>query len=190
MHFVGIDVAGSKKGQAVAVMTEDLKVTHLRHGLECAEVAEVVLSMIDPGAVVAIDSPRSPSDNPGGKWGRECDRAMHRRGTPIQWTPPAEYFEQPNHDKEWMALGFELFKAFEKLEDQGEIAEVIEVFPSASYGHFAQLEVTLPLHFIDRKAKTDQLDAVCCAVTAWCYARGCHEAFGDPKEGQIIVPQF
>ena len=190
MQFVGIDVAGSKKGQAVAVLTHDLKVTHLLHGLPAEEVADMVISLVGPGAMVAIDSPRSPSANPGGKWGRECDRQVNRQGVRVQWTPPAEYFDQKNHDKEWMAIGFQLFKDFEKLKAEGRVANVIEVFPSASYGRFVELEVALPFHLLDRKAKTDQLDAICCALTGWCFRNRHYEAAGDEEEGQIIVPKF
>ena len=34
----------------------------------------------------------------------------------------------------------------------------------------------------------DQIDAVLCAYTAWCYNRGRVRWFGTPGEGLIIVP--
>ena len=133
MKFVGIDVAGAKKGQTVAVLTHELKVTQLHHGLQAEGLADRIFKMTGTGAIVAIDSPRSPSANPDGKWGRECERELHRRGIRVQWTPPAEYFNQKDHDKEWMAIGFKLFADFAELKKAGSVKDVIEVFPSASY---------------------------------------------------------
>lgn len=190
LQFVGIDVAGSKKGQAVAVLAQDLRVAHLRHGLPAEGLAEKVFTLTGPGVIVALDSPRSPAANPSGKWGRECERRLYRRGIRLQWTPPHEYFQQQGHDKEWMEIGFGLFKEFAKRKAAGEVAEVLEVFPSASYGSFAELGVTLPFNALDRKAKADQLDAVCCALVAWCYGHGHFEAVGEETEGQIVVPEF
>ena len=149
-----------------------------------------VLSAVASPPVVAIDSPRSPSSNPDGKWGRECERKVMKLGTPPQWTPPAEYFKQPGHDKEWMEIGFRIFEEFERLKAAGSVKDVIEVFPSASYGRFGDLAFAIPIKLFNRKAKTDQLDAVCCALTAWRYAQGYYDAYGSKEEGQIIVPAF
>ena len=48
------------------------------------------------------------------------------------------------------------------------MVEVVEVFPSTSYGRFGELEVVVPFDLLDHKAKADQLDAVCYALMAWC----------------------
>jgi len=86
-----------------------------------------------------------------------------------------------------MEIGFKIFEDFLSLISSN---NVIEVFPSASYGIPLLKEVHVNFTLFDRKHKTDQLDAICCALTAWCYFNDKYQAIGDPDEGQIIVPKM
>lgn len=188
MQYIGIDVSETR-GQAAAVMNDDLVITRLMAGMNSDHLFSEIIGKGTEPLIVAIDSPRSPA--PGtGKFGRQCERDLHRLEVRPQWTPTKSALGDPANESRWvwMRIGFDLFRQASALKDEGLVEEVIEVFPSASYGRFPEIHVHMPIGQVLRKAKTDQLDAVCCAMTAWCFAHKQFMAVGDPQEGQIIVP--
>ena len=190
MYFIGIDVAGEKKGQAVATLDETLTVVSLTAGQPVEGLAEKVTKAYGKDLIVAIDSPRQPSAGLNEKWGRSCEREVRRElGVNPQWTPDAGFF-QGNDERRmryaWMENGFKLFRDFSSCISP---KCIIEVFPSTAYENFPSEEVKINLSLFNHKAKTDQLDAICCALTAWCFWKGQYRVFGDKDEGEIIVPR-
>lgn len=188
MIFVGIDVGAPQRGQAIAIMNEHRKVNTLQGSVQTEEILKNHIIPLGTDVIVAIDAPRKPIMSFNGRGGRECERELHRRGLRLFWTPTKRQFERNPSRYLWMQAGFELFKLFEKQKTQKAICDVIEVFPSASYGNFSKIVQAVPFHLIDRRTKADQLDAICCALTAWYYHNEKYEAVGDEKEGQIIIP--
>ncbi len=193
--YVGVDVGGPEKGQHACVMDGTGRCLEFLHS-QAHGLAARIVDEFGRNLVVAIDASRMPAPvgsggpNGTGKWGRACEREVRKLGVNPQWTPDAGFFETGAPDKlarySWMREGFVLFREFSGLVG-GE--NVLEVFPSASYGRFpAGLSARLPLALFGRKTKTDQLDAACCALTALCFAKGLYREFGDPAEGTIVVP--
>ncbi len=148
---------------------------------------------------VGIDAPRVPLPESRqwfwkqskGSWGpgvakerghgRHCEVviAAHRLANP-QWTPVS------GSEPEWMRLGYELFESLKG------VAQVFEVFPSASYAMLAEdasVRLSLSLRGFARGPK-DMLDAHVAAVTVREYAqgRGCAVGGGDGL-GAIILPR-
>lgn len=193
MFYLGIDVANPKKGQAVAVLDDGLRVVHLASRENHVGLIQKILKSHSTGGdpvIVAIDAPRAMVPSSSTKWGRECERELHKRGFRLQWTPPASFFENPNHNKEWMEIGFDLFRQAKALQKKGLVKESIEVFPSASYPSFPELSLHIPFNLFDCRRKTDQLDAVCCALVAWCHSHKLTDRVGNEKEGEIILPRL
>lgn len=190
MFYVGIDVGADKKGQAVAVMSQDLEVLALKAGLNAKGLAAHITDRFGIRLIAAIDASRRPALPGRGRWGRKCEREILSLGVRPQWTPDKDFFHNPDPAKQaryqWMQAGFTLFDEFTAI--LGE-SRVIEVFPSASYQALVQdPPVKLRFGLLDRKHRVDQLDAVCCALTAWCFDHGRYRAYGDDREGVIIVP--
>lgn len=146
---------------------------------------------------VGIDAPRMPlvSKRPwywssaNRKWiprkaqkgnGRHCEVVIsaHRLANP-QWTPLVK--DAPD----WMKLGFRLFSALEGL------AEVFEVFPSASYASLqGNANVRIDADFSACKpGPKDMLDAWIAAATVreFIAGRGVEVGGGD-QLGTIILP--
>jgi predicted nuclease with RNAse H fold len=193
MLYLGIDVANPKKGQAVAVLKDGLRVFHLASSENHVGLIQRIIKLHGTGGdpvIVAIDAPRAAVHSSSTKWGRECERELHKRGFRLQWTPPASFFENPNHNKEWMEIGFGLFRQAQVLQKKGLVEEIIEVFPSASYPSFPELPLHLPFNKFDHRHKTDQLDAICCALVAWCHKHNLTDRVGNHKEGEIILPRL
>jgi len=180
--FVGIDVS-AKRGQAVAVLDHSLGIICLEVGQTCEGTVDKVLEVASSETIIAIDAPRRSAKGRKGKGGRDCERQLHKMGARPQWTPPAGA-----NTPEWMRVGFRLFREFERQQVEGRVAAVIEAFPSPSYGRFPDLQLSLPVRHLQRREKADQLDAICCALVAWCYANGYYELVGDTAEGEIILP--
>ena len=190
MHFVGIDIAGEKKGQSVAVMDRHLRLISLKGGERAEGLPERIVQEFGRKIIVAIDAPRQPSIGLTGKWGRLCEREIQKEcQVRPQWTPDIKLFEGTDDRRkryEWMEIGFNIFEGFLSCIAPN---NVIEVFPSASYGNFPPKEVKTNFALFNPKHKTDQLDAICAALTAWYFWNGQYRAIGDPIEGQIIVPK-
>ena len=140
-RFVGVDIS-EKRGCAIAAIDE----SGVAVGADCCQSAPAAVVATIRGlagncdVVIGIDAPRQPLAmarswywNPKGAgwrprkpsergWGRHCEVVIASMGIANpQWTPLLS--EAP----EWMKLGFELFQAC------GELGEVHEVFPTASY---------------------------------------------------------
>ena len=185
MKYIGLDVGGAKKGQALALIDDGLQVKdlHLANGLEDAWA--FIAEHAGPQTLLAIDAPRCPAPMGAKKRGRTCERELHRLGFRLQWSPlPGEITDPDN----WMAIGFEIFRRANELKLKGMLKDVLETFPTASYKLLPQLEIKLHLGLFKRRNKVDQLDAICCALTAWCYEHGRYRAYGESHEGEIIVP--
>ncbi len=188
-HWLGIDVGGPAKGQALAVLDDQRRVVHLEAGLAAEGLAQSLVERWGPDLVVGLDAPRQPAPAGAVKAGRSCERALKRvpdlRVNP-QWTPAQDGPWPPRLT--WMVQGFAMFADLARLLGT---ARVLEVFPSASYQLLPpQAQVTWPLGLVGRagRLRLDLLDAVCCALTAWCHSRGFFLALGREDEGQIILP--
>ena len=184
MVYIGIDVASVN--QTIAIMDDQLKVINLLINEPVKGLARKIIKLVSDNFIVAIDAPRKPVRNKDRKWGRVCEVDLHKMGYRLQWTPPLEIVKERS-DKQWMINGFQLFEDFEQIKKINTSIEIIETFPSACYGRFHNLFITLPFHFFDRRSKKDQIDAICCALTAWCYNNGNYQAIGNVIEGQIII---
>lgn len=184
--YLGLDVGGAKKGQALALLDDEFVV----HGLWLAQSLDEAWSLIEahagPETILAIDAPRQPAPAGAAKRGRPCERELHKEGFRLQWSPLPGEIQDPDH---WMAIGFEFFRRARERKVGAKLKEVLETFPTASYARLPDLRVKLHLGLFERRNKVDQLDALCCALTAWCYAHGQYRAYGDEEQGQIIVPQ-
>jgi predicted nuclease with RNAse H fold len=187
MRYIGIDVAGSKKDQVVAVLNEKLEIEKVLFEKVCSKedadkLARKIYEEYGEDSIIAIDASRFLSKGP--QNGRECEREIKSRNLANpQFTPTRETFDPVKHD--WFQIGFYLFDAFGIQRPN-----VIEVFPTASYNCLKKSKVffSLPIHFVSKKTGQDLLDAVCAAVTAHCYNKGEFAAYGSDEEGKIIVP--
>ncbi len=187
MLYAGIDVGGEKKGQALCLLDKQRAVLRLESGLSVSEVLDVLHEESSKLSCIGIDAPRQPVKDTAAKAGRACERELvHAMGLRLQWSPRACDLNKAHNL--WMLQGIALF---ERIAVELPQVRTLEVFPSASYGHFPlDVAISIPLALFERKARTDQLDAACCALVAWCYDNGCFKSFGkgDP-EGEIIVPK-
>lgn len=188
-HWLGIDVGGPAKGQALAVLDQGLGVVHLESGLAAQGLAQSLVARWGTDLVVGIDAPRRPAPAGAAKAGRACERALKKlpdlRVNP-QWTPPEDSRWPPR--LAWMVQGFAIFADFTRLLGP---QSCLEVFPSASYQLLPpQAQVTWPLGLVGRagRLRLDLLDAVCCALTVWCHSQGCYLALGREDEGLLILP--
>lgn len=188
-YWLGIDVGGPAKGQAVAVLDQNLRVVHLEAGLSAQGLARYLVQRWGTDLVVGIDAPRRPAPTGAARAGRACERALKKvpdlRVNP-QWTPPEAGPWPPR--LAWMVQGFNIFADFTRLLGP---QSCLEVFPSASYQLLpASVSVTWPLGLVGRagRLRLDLMDAVCCALTAWCHSRGFSLALGREEEGLLILP--
>ena len=184
--YLGLDVGGAKKGQALALIDDERVVRGLWMSRSVDEIWRIIEQHCGPRTVLGIDAPRSPAPAGAKKRGRACERELHKLGFRLQWSPFAGEIKDPDH---WMAIGFEFFRRSRKLTAANRLLAALETFPTASYALLPELPVSLHLGLFQRANKVDQLDAVCCALTAWCYGHGLYRAYGDEAEGCIVVPQ-
>jgi predicted nuclease with RNAse H fold len=184
-RWVGVDVGAHRKGFDVAVI-DGSHVHVLAGGLTVSEVAAVVAA-VEP-LVVGIDSPCGCA--PDGQASRECERRVAREICGIRWTPDAAEVMR-NRYYSWVVHGLELYRAL-----AGVAAEVIEVFPTASWtrwlGRRGPLSrsiwtrsglTALELTGVPRRTNQDQRDAIAAAVTAHEHSHHATESFGA-----IVVP--
>lgn len=188
-YWVGVDVGGAAKGQAVAVLDAQRRVVHLAAGLAAARLAQNLVARWGSDLVVGIDASRRPALAGAAKAGRACERALKKvpdlRVNP-QWTPP-EGGNWPAR-LDWMRQGFMIFNDFAALLAT---ESILEVFPSASYQLLPEVaSVTWPLGLVGQagRLRLDLMDAVCCALTAWCHGQGWFLALGEAAEGHLILP--
>ena len=190
--MIGIDLAGSeKRPSGICILIGDKINTFLLYTDE--EILNEVRKY--KNALIAIDAPltlprgRKSIDQRCDIHFRECDKELLRRRIkffPITLGPMRALTKR----------GMKLKEAFEK-----EGFEVIEVFPGGaqdilgiprkSKGKEKLLEGLKRLGLKGfRKGITDhELDAITAAYVGKLYLEGKYEAYGDPKEGLIIMPK-
>ena len=215
MIFIGIDISGSRrKRQAVALLTESLELKELRLE-ECATPGEIpalvdrllkIAGYPDEEIMVAIDAPRwamkecrnTRPDMPLTKDTGRCGRKAELEIGAIFYTPCADYFEDglrcpigriKGGQHTWMRIGFAFFEEFGR---HLPAEDIIEAFPAESYKWLAGMdnpkEIKLDFGRFNPQQKSDQLDAICAALTAYYYKVGNFTEIGNPVEGSIIVP--
>lgn len=189
--YAGVDVGGRRKGFDVAIL--DAHGVLCCHGrrLPSAQAVWDLIAHFSPAAI-AIDSPRSPA--PDGCTSREGERALSRAGIcQIRWTPDHRTIEEGGRYYEWIRCGLALYAL---LEERAE-TPVIEVFPTASWTrwhrrregeHRSRWSTTAltRLGIAESPVRTSQdlRDAIAAAGTAYQWAHGETEAFGE-----IVVPR-
>lgn len=189
---IGIDLAGSeKRPTGICILIGDRINTSILY------TDEEILNEVEKykGALIAVDAPltlpkgRKSIDQRCDIHFRECDRELLRRRIkffPITLGPMRSLTKR----------GMKLKK---ELENRG--FEVIEVYPGGaqdilgiprkSKGKEKLLEGLKKLGLKGfKKDMTDhELDAVTAAYVGKLYLEGNYEAYGDPKEGLIIMPR-
>lgn len=189
-RVVGVDLAGSPKRRTGLCFLEGRRVR-----TEVAFSDEEILGRIrEFGPVlVAIDAPlslprgRRSLEEPGPHL-RECDRALLRRGIrffPVTLGPMRRLTER----------GMRMREVLEK-EGHG----VIEVYPGgaqdvlglprkgADLGGLVEGLRGLGLEGLGEGLTHDEADAVTAALVGALHLAGMCEPYGDPEEGQIVMP--
>jgi predicted nuclease with RNAse H fold len=186
--WLGVDVGGPKKGFDVALVDARgvLRLEHARQ-LRCRDVA-VLVERYQP-MVVGIDGPSRCA--PDGASIREDERQLAASVCGIRWTPDRARVAANEAYYSWVQEGLRLYRALDGVE-----AEVIEVFPTASwtrwFGRRGQASraawtrrgmTALGLPGLPTRTNQDERDAIAAAVTARQYTSGLTERFGE-----IVVP--
>ena len=183
--WLGVDVGGPRKGFDVALIDERA-LLELHGGLSVEDVVALV-ERTRP-AVVGIDSPCRCA--PPGETSRGSERLLARAVCGIRWTPDETTVGGSDYYG-WVVHGLRLHGAL-----AGQEAEVIEVFPTASWTRWRGTRdgrsrpewtrdglASLGLTGIPKRTNQDQRDAIAAAVTARQHTRGATETLGD-----IVVP--
>lgn len=188
MNYIGIDVAGLKKQQVIAVLDNDFGVKILLEKIkkrdDVAKLSKRIYGDYGENSIVAIDSPRCWSIGP--KNIRKCEKEIRQYiKTNLINTPIKSNYNKKQH--EWMQVGMWFFEAFGNNRPN-----VIEVFPSASYAllNNSKISFKLPISQINKSYKKDTLDAICAAITGYYYHINKYQKYGDEEEGYIIVPKI
>ncbi len=183
--WLGVDVGGERKGFDAALI-DRRRLIDIKGHLTGDQVLGVVEA--EHPAVVAIDSPCCYA--PDGEKTRECERRVNNEVCGIRWTPD-QARARGNRYYEWVEHGRQLYDALD-----GCTAEVIEVFPTASWTRWAgprgeesrarwsaRALADLDLECVPKRLNQDQRDAIAAAVTAREHTEGAAERLGE-----IIVP--
>ncbi|MEM2351058.1 MAG: DUF429 domain-containing protein [Thermoproteota archaeon] len=192
MFFIGIDLAGVEtRPSGFAALDESMKVVTMTIYGDGEILREV--DRFKP-VVIAIDAPLSlPKDRVSLDVRskvhlRECDRELLRRGIrffPITLGPMRTLTKR----------GIKLKNILESLG-----YNVIEVYPGGAQDIFgiprktASIEglrkglARLRIKGLRGLRSHHELDAVTAALVAKMFYEGDYEAYGDPEEGQIIMP--
>lgn len=168
--FVGIDVAGARKGFHVAI-TNGKSLTRLLRSKDPAEVVAAVSGV----QVIAIDAPRRATII--GPETRSAEQELHKAGYRVQWTR-----RDPMPPQEWMLNGQLLWDAALEAFPG---ATVIETFPTAAWRNLAGSNLHISLSDFadtDRATRGDFLDAIVAADVARRYAEGTAIPFGLDDE--------
>ncbi|MEM3712607.1 MAG: DUF429 domain-containing protein [Thermoproteota archaeon] len=192
MFFIGIDLAGVEtRPSGFAALDESMKVVTMTLYSDEDIVNEV--NRFKP-TIIAIDAPlslpkgRTSLDVRSDIHLRECDRELLRRGIrffPITLGPMRTLTKR----------GIRLKNALESLG-----YDVIEVYPGGAQDVLGIPRKTtsveglrkglarLKIKGIEGFQSHHELDAVTAALVAKMFYDGDYEAYGDPMEGQIIMP--
>lgn len=198
---VGVDVGGPSKGfHAVALSNGRFTPKHFK---QAREVYEWILEI--KATIVAIDAPCRWAVS--GK-SRLAERELALHGKPIQcFKTPARTSAEGNRFYGWVFNGETLYERlsashalFDCSRKTGPI--VFETFPHAVACALAGSVIPAsPKSLIRRRLLTEQgfevgllanidfVDAALCALTALQFHLGLTTAFGDSREGFIVVPQ-
>jgi predicted nuclease with RNAse H fold len=156
---VGIDVAGKKKGFAVAAL--DIA-SESWLNLEPVQTVDEVVDLIDrlrDVRQIAIDCP--PTAVVTSECTRGCERELHKARYSVQWTP-----REANGGKAsgWMLNGQELWSALKSR--YGGL--IIETFPTAACDQLQGCELRIPLqYFAHKKTRMHYKDLIDAALCAW-----------------------
>lgn len=213
---VGIDVAARRP--CTAVVLQGGRTARAVDWLESDDRAELVGWVLrSEPQVVAIDAPQGFKRPAGGlRRSRSCDHELLSRGLGVYQVPSKTDVESGTAAlPEWMAVGFELFRAlrrrgFESPPDGaipgafGQPPAVIEVYP---YAAFATLLGQRPRPKIERLGLAsrvralrqagvewddffdhDSLDALAAALTGWRCVQGRACTVGEHREGLLWLP--
>ena len=216
--LVGIDVAARRPCTAVAVRGG--RTARVVEWLETSDRPALVdwIVRFSP-QVVAIDAPQGWNRRLLGSAARRsrvCDDQLLRRSLGVYQVPAKADVETGSVGlPEWIAAGFELFRAlrrrgFESPPDGaipgafGQPPAVIEVYP---YAAFVTLLGHRPRGKTEREGLAarvrvlrqtgvewddyfdhDSLDALASALTGWRYLQGRASALGDAREGLLWLP--
>ncbi len=215
--IIGVDVAARRPCTAVALRGG--RTARVSDWLETDDRAALV-DWVVRGApqVVAIDAPQGWNRRLGGpaRRSRVCDHELLRRGLGVYQVPAkAEVDGGAARLPDWIAVGFDLFRAlrrrgFESPPDGaipgsfGQPSAAIEVYPYAAFvtllGHRPPAKtVRQGLATRVRALRQagvewddyfdhDSLDALAAALTGWRYLQGRATAVGDAREGLLWLP--
>ncbi len=185
MRWLGVDVGEQRKGFDAALI-DGRRLLDIKDHLSVDHVAAILEA--EKPAVVAIDSPCCYA--PDGERTRECERRVNHEICGIRWTPDRAH-AQDNPYYAWVWHGLELYRSLNSRD-----AEIIEVFPTASWTRWAgprgrasradwstRALADLGLEDLPKRLNQDQRDAIAAAVTAREYSEGTAERLGE-----IVVP--
>lgn len=183
--WLGVDVGGPRKGFDVALVNER-RLLLVEGRLRRGDVVELI--ELEKPLAVGIDSPRSCA--PTGQKAREAERRLNQAICRVRWTPDADRVRESSYYA-WIVEGLALFGAL-----AGSPADVIEVFPTASFTRWVGKRgqrtrsawsreglATLDLEGLPGRTNQDQRDAIAAAVTACQHTQGLTETIGE-----IVVP--
>lgn len=197
---IGVDVGGSRRGHAAALLDDSLVAVSLGAALTCDDVAALVRRHRPD--LVAIDSPPHCGLTGGS---RSCERELLRAGIHSYPTPSDPGRVESHTFFAWMKEGFRLFEAlapdyplFLQSDPRG---HALEVFPHASAyllggcpepagrKHVYRRRLLQQAGIDTGSLRTrDEVDAGMAAYTGCLALRGEFQAIGDPAEGVIVIP--
>lgn len=216
--IVGVDVAARRPCTAVALRGG--RAAHVDDWLETSDRAVLIdwIARSRP-QVVAIDAPQGWNrrlSSAVGRRSRVCDYELLRRGLGVYQVPAKADVETGSARlPDWIAAGFELFRALRRRGFEsppegaipgafGQPAAAIEVYPYAAFvtllGHRPQAKTErqgLAARVgVLRQAGVewedyfdhDSLDALAAGLTGWRFLQGRASALGDPREGLLWLP--
>ena len=156
---IGIDVAGTKKGFAVAAYElSQQKWLELRQVQTVAEVVNMLVRMSNIQCI-AIDCP--PKAVIAGPETRSAERQLNKAGYKMQWTRRSHKGLKP---QEWMENGQLLWEALGAKYD----GKLIETFPTVACDGAASCDMKIPLYaFAARKTRVHYKDLIDAALCAW-----------------------
>ena len=194
MNFIGIDLGCSaltgSPGSAVAVLDDAGKLPEPPvHFSTAEELAELVSGYKRDDVIVAVDAPRSVPDHTKENYAyRSCEKGI-------------KVIDQYAGAFSGAVALFIRWYEIERQYFQG--IKVIETYPRVVW---KRLDLPgKPKNFSKNRQEVwsalrrllgfscegfshHQVDAVLCAYTAWCHARGQVDWYGEPGEGLIIIP--
>lgn len=196
MNYIGVELGCSalsrKASSAAAILDDTGQLTEEpRHFRKAYQLLEVVSRYNPQSVILAVDAPRSVPDHTKENYTyRSCEKDIKRIN------PYAGSFVSPG-----VATLF--IRWYEIEEEHLQNIKVIETYPGVvwkilklpgtpkTFGKNQDKILTAVGELIKGTCEGfshDQVDAVLCAYTAFCYCKGKISWFGRPGEGLIITP--